>query len=152
MKVNYTEGTWFAVPLRNGGFAVGLVARGTAEGPHVLAYFFGPKRESTPSMTEVTDLRAAAAVKVARIGDLHLIDGRWPIVGQSHDFRRSDWPFPSFKRSDDLTRRAWAVEYAEDDPGRSIRKVPIEFSTSTLERDASLGAGAVELVLTKLLG
>lgn len=81
MKVNHAEGTWFAIPLRNGGFAVGLVARATAEGPHVLACFFGPKRSSISTMTEVADLRAAAAVKVARIGDLRA---------------QSSWCSPSF--------------------------------------------------------
>jgi hypothetical protein len=152
MTPNYSEGTWFAVPLREGGFAVGLVARGTPKGPHILAYLFGPKREAAPTLAEVAELRASAAVKVVRTGDLHLLDGRWTIIGQSRDFQRGDWPFPKFVRSDEIARRAWAVEYAEDDPGRAIAKIPIEFGASSLDRDSSLGAGAVELVLTKLLG
>ncbi|MGZ4393237.1 MAG: hypothetical protein ACXVRK_14140 [Gaiellaceae bacterium] len=41
---------------------------------------------------------------------------------------------------------------AENDPGRAVAKVPIEFGASSLDRDSSLGAGAVELALTKLLG
>ncbi len=152
MTLNYSEGTWFAVPLREGGFAVGLVVRATSKGPHILVYLFGPKRESVPSLAEVASLRAPSAIKVARTGDLHRLDGRWPLLGQSHDFRRSDWPFPRFVWSDEIVRRAWAVQYAEDDPGLAIAKEPVEFGTSVLDRDSSLGAGAVELVLTKLLG
>ena len=33
MKVNYSEGTWFAVPLCSGGFGVGIAARTTKKGP-----------------------------------------------------------------------------------------------------------------------
>jgi hypothetical protein len=152
MKVNYAEGTCFAIPLRTAGFAVGLVARATSYGPHVLGYFFGPKRDHVPTMDEVGELRARATAKVARTGDLHLLDGRWPVIGRLRHFQREDWPFPKFRRADAITRRAWAVEYADDDPGRAIAKVPIEFGAAGMERDASLGAGAVELVLTKLLG
>jgi hypothetical protein len=151
MKVNCAEGTCFAVPLRTGGFAVGLVARASSDGPHVLAYFFGPKRDHVPTMAEVGELRAQAAAKVARTGDLHLLDGRWPVIGRLRDFHREDWPFPKFLRADEITRRAWAVEYADGDPGRAIAQTPIAFGTAGLERDASLGAGAAELVLTKLL-
>jgi hypothetical protein len=152
MKVNYGEGTWFAVPLRNGGFAVGLVARATQKGPHVLAYLFGPKRESIPAFAEVSRLGNASAIKIARIGDLNLINGKWAIIGHARDFDRSAWPFPRFVRSEEIARRAWVVEYADDDPGRVIAEVPVAYGTSTLDRDAAFGAGAVELMLTKLLG
>jgi hypothetical protein len=123
-----------------------------AKGPYVLAYLFGPKREAVPTLSQVSGLDPSSAVKVARVGDLHLIDGTWPIIGHSRDFRRSTWPFPKFVRSDEIGRRAWVVEYAEDDPGRAIAEVPIAFGTSSLDRDAAFGAGALELVLTKVLG
>lgn len=152
MKVEYTSGTWFAVPLRDDGFAVGLVARATPEGPAILAYFFGPRLESIPSLVEVSELKATSAVKIARVSDLHLIDGRWPTIGQSVGFRKNEWPFPKFVRSDEITRRAWVVEYADDDPGRVVTEVPVAFGASTLDRDAAFGAGAIELALTKLLG
>jgi hypothetical protein len=151
MKINYVEGTWFAIPLRNGGFAVGLVARATSEGPHLLAYMFGPKRDAVPTIDDVVDLEPSSAVKVARTGDLKLINGTWPIIGHLPTFRRSAWPFPKFVRTEELARRAWVVEYGDDDPGCPISEVPTPFGTSALDRDMSFGAGAVELVLTKLL-
>lgn len=152
MKVNYVEGTWFAVPLRNGGFAVGLVARATSRGPCVLAYLFGPKHDTVPTLSQVLQLDASSAVKVARVGDLHLIDGRWPVLGHASDFRRSAWHFPKFVRADEIARRAWTVVYSEDEPGRAIAEIPVEFSTSLVDDDAAYGAGAVELVMTKILG
>ena len=152
MKVNYSEGTLFAIPLRNGGFAVGLIARATKKGPWVLAYLFGPKRDAIPTLSQVSELDPSSAIKIARISDLHLINGTWPILGRSSDFRRSRWPFPRFLRSDEIGRRAWAIEYAEDDPGCEIAQHPIAFGTSQLDDDAGCGAGFVEVVLTKILG
>lgn len=151
-KVKYSEGTWFAIPLREGGFALGLVARATPKGPQILAYLFGPKRDGMPTLAQTADLRASSAVKVLRAGDLHLLDGRWKVLGESSDFRREEWPFPRFVRNEEIGRRSWVVEYAEDDPGRVVAEVPVEFGSSTLERDSLYGAGAVEIVLTRLLG
>ena len=153
MRINYAEGTCFAVPLRSGGgYGVGVVARARRNGPHILAYLFGPRRESVPRMDELSGLCHGSEVKVARTGDLYLIEGKWPIIGHLPNFQRSDWPFPKFTRSDEFTRRAWLVEYADDDPAREIAATPIAFGSSTLDRDAAMGAGAVELILTKLLG
>ena len=92
MKLNYSEGTWFAVPLRSGGFGVGVAARTTKKGPVILAYLFGPRRESVPTLPEVVGLNPSAAVKVARIGDLSLIKGEWPILGRSLKWQRDNWP------------------------------------------------------------
>jgi len=152
MKIKYVEGTWFAVPLRSAGFAVGIVSRATRRGPHILAHFFGPKRSSIPSLEDLSALTASAAIKVARTGDLQLLDGSWPIIGRATEFQRINWQFPKFVRTDILMPRAWIIEYADDDPGREIRMTPIAHGTSALDRDASFGTGAIEIVLTKMLG
>jgi len=62
-RVKYREGDWFAVPLREEGFAVGVVARANPNGVR-LGYFFGPKRAVVPSGDEGADLRADQAVLV----------------------------------------------------------------------------------------
>jgi len=54
-------------------------------------------------------------------------------------------------RTDEISRRASLVEYAEDDPGRVVAKVSVPFGTSALEPDRLLGAGVVEILLTRLL-
>jgi len=83
MKLPYREGTWFAVPLQEGGFAAGLVARTTSRGRVILCYFFGPRQESVPILAEVEGLQPSGAIRALRVGDLGLIQGDWPIVGQS---------------------------------------------------------------------
>ena len=151
MKVNYSEGTWFAVPLRSGGFGVGVVARATREGGVIFAYLFGPRRDAAPALAEVARLDPSTAVKAARIGDLNIIKGKWPIIGQSPQWQRGAWPMPKFVRSDEIGRRAWTVRYADDYPNRVVTEEPVAFGMSKLDRDSVFGAGAIEVVLTKLL-
>jgi hypothetical protein len=62
-RVRYGEGDWFAVPLDEGGFCVGVVARANRSGV-LLGYFFGPKRLDVPTLAELTALKAGDAVLV----------------------------------------------------------------------------------------
>ncbi len=150
MKLPYREGTWFGVPLRQGGFGVGVVARATAEGKVILAYFFGPRRTAIPALAEVERLKPGDAIRVVRVGDLSLIRGEWPIIGEAASWKRSDWPMPPFVRRDDLSHKAWRVQYSDSNPN-AIDYEEVEQFESKLERDAVLGSGAAELVLTKVL-
>jgi hypothetical protein len=152
MKLNYTEGTWFAVPLNTGGYGVGVVARATKKGPVILVYLFGPKRDALPSLAEVAGLDPAAAVTVLRAGDLHLINGKWPILGRSPAWQRESWPMPPFTRSPPFLKHEYIVRYSDVDPGCEISETKVPLGTSTFDEDGSDGAGAVEIVLTKLLG
>lgn len=148
----YREGSWFAVPLRQGGYAVGLVARMAPTGRIVLAYLFGPKRDSVPSLADVAGLQPKDAIRCFRIGDLGLMTGEWPVLGESPHWDRRAWPMPSFVRRDDLSKRAWRSAYCDSDPSKLEREEPVSYEASKLERDALHGAGGVELLMTKLLG
>ncbi len=74
-KLPYKEGDWFAVPLRDGGFALGVVARMDGKGA-VIAYLFGPRSEALPSLEAVGSKRATDAV-LARISHRTRFCGRW---------------------------------------------------------------------------
>ncbi|GAB3682864.1 hypothetical protein GCM10028814_20400 [Angustibacter aerolatus] len=54
-RQRYGPGSWFAVPLRTEGFAVGLVARGPRR-LGVCGYFFGPRRADVPEAHELSGL------------------------------------------------------------------------------------------------
>ena len=150
MKLPYREGSWIGVPLRQGGFAVGVVARATNKGKVILCYFFGPCRTKLPVMADLEGLTPSDAVSVVRVGDLSLVRGEWPIIGQSASWRRSEWPMPPFLRRDDLSHKAWRVQYSDADPNAIDYEEPA-IVESKLDRDAVLGAGAAEILLTKLL-
>ena len=151
MTLPYAEGTWFGIPLRQGGYAVGLVARATKKGRVVLCYFFGPRRTAAPTSQGLERLSAQDAILIARVGDLSLMDGSWPIIKSSDSWRRSSWPVPPFVRRDDMTGTAWRVQYLDSDPNTIDYEAPIS-SDSELDPDRLLGSGAAELLLTRLLG
>jgi hypothetical protein len=150
VKLPYHEGTWFAVPLEGGGFGIGVVARATSKGKVILCYFFGPRSNGVPALEEVERLRPRDAIQVVQIGDLALIRGKWPIIGEGASWKRSEWPMPPFVRRCELSRRAWRVQYSDVDPNKIDYEEP-EPSDSALERDALLGYRAVEQLLTRLL-
>ena len=118
-KRNYHEGDWFAVPLGQGGYALGIIAR-TSQLGVLLGYFFGPRRTELPTLDDVTGLRPDAAVWITRFTD-HGLRGRrrsgilWPILGRLADWDRSTWPLPVFARLDSRTGHAFRVYYGGDD-------------------------------------
>jgi hypothetical protein len=142
------EGSCFAVPLRSKGFVIGVVARNSSSSGVVLAYFFKKIWERIPFLDEIKGLKPAEASRILRIGDLELIRGNWPILGNLPRWCRSDWIMPQFIRKDELSRKAWSVQYSDSDANLVERETPIAYDTN-LERDAVLGAGAVEIVLSK---
>lgn len=147
----YREGDWFVVPLRRGGYGLGVVARLNGEGI-VLGYFFGPKREQVPSFKETVGLSANKASYVSFFGDLGLIDGKWLILGHSDLWQKESWPVPYFCRyHPELDRRAFRVEYSEDTLA-AVDEVEISpEECQRMPRDGLSGSGAVEITLGKLL-
>jgi hypothetical protein len=97
LKHNYQEGDWFAVPLEDGGYAVGLVARyRRAYRGYIFCYFFGPRRSELPALSELQGLTPEDAIDVTLVSDLGLLEGLFPILGRSPDWDPQQWPFPLF--------------------------------------------------------
>ncbi|MBH5391829.1 immunity 26/phosphotriesterase HocA family protein [Bradyrhizobium diversitatis] len=151
MKLPYEEGSVFAMPLRNGGFARGVVGRSTHVGRVLLGYFFGPRLETSASAT-LDHLHADQAVARIRFGDLGLIEGRWVIIGKVPNWDRSDWPIPDFVRRDPISKRAWLVRYSDSDPVKSVSEPLLDYDDlQGLDGDGLFGAGAAEIRISKLL-
>jgi hypothetical protein len=150
-KLSYKEGTWFAIPLRQGGYAAGRVARHSPKGEIILAYYFGPKRETIPTLDELDKLTPNSAIRVAKVGALGIIEGSWPIIGDSPKWEREKWPMPDFIRRDDIGKVAWRVVYADDNPNQVIAEQRIPYDSSGYESDGLDGAGAAEIIITKML-
>jgi hypothetical protein len=147
----YREGDWFAIPLRESGYAVGIVARANPKGV-LLGYFFGPRREAKPSLDDVVALRPSRATLVGKFGHLGLTGGTWPILGRAEAWVRSEWPMPVFVRYEELTGRSFNVFYDPDDPNKFSREEQISPGRAEQgPKDGLMGAGAVERILTSLL-
>jgi hypothetical protein len=118
----------------------------------LLGYFFGPKRDTIPTLDEISSLSASDAALVERFGDLGILDGTWPLVGQTDRWDRDSWPTPTFGRSEELTGRVFKVIYDDANPNRVLREERIDPNElATMPKDGLSGAGAVERILTRLL-
>jgi hypothetical protein len=151
MTLHYEEGTLFAVPLRCGGYALGLIARMTRKGRVLLCYFFAQKHSTIPDLAEIPDLQERDAAKVMMIGDLSLYKREWPVIGKLPSWDRSKWPVPVFVRRSELSEKAWLVYYSDKDPNRIEKEVPTPYPSSEYPPDSMHGAGAAEIILTRLL-
>jgi|SRR5579875_150608 len=150
---SYREGDWFAVPLREGGFAVGVIARTMPCKEGILiGYFFGPKRDTIPQAVDLAGLSSSQAAVVRRFGDLGIINRSWPLLGRTGDWDSSAWPTPAFGRLEELTGRAFKVVYNDTNPNKIICEQRIDpQDLASLPKDGLLGPGAVERLLTGLL-
>jgi hypothetical protein len=146
----YSEGSIFTVPLRNGGYARGVVARAGPEGKVLFGHFFGPKLNSLDEVN-LENIEPEKSILSAIFGDLGLINGEWRIIGSMPNWQRSAWFMPDFVRRDPIGKRAWRVHRSDVDPSKVESEVPIEFHMN-LPPNWTFGSGAVELKLTKLLG
>jgi hypothetical protein len=144
------EGDWFAIPLRDGGYGLGVVAR-KGKGGVLLGYFFGPRRDAVPTLDDAKHLSPSETVLIEIFGDLSLRDRTWPLLGQLTSWRREIWTIPRFSRTEPLSGRAWIVVYG-DDPRTRLREEPCSLEVaSKLRPDGLSGSGAVEIQLTELL-
>ena len=149
---SYGIGDWIAVPLRESGFAVGLIARASEAGV-LLGYFFGPKRVDPPTLDELTELTAADAALVRSFGHLGLTSGKWVVLGRLEGWDPKAWPMPKFVRYEELTGRSIEVTYDDQDPNQIVHEHEmLPGPSEQLPKDGLLGAGAAEKLLTSLLG
>jgi hypothetical protein len=138
MGQTYREGEWFAIPLRRGGYALGLVARRPRRGTVVLGYFFGPARKKLPTAEELANIRAEHTQLVCRFKDTPLHRGVWTIVGRHPHWRRKDWPMPAFFRREGLSGRGIRIEYDGDNLTTPAVEVPASVPDGTLPEDVVL--------------
>ena len=94
-NLTYEQGTWFGVPLKQGGYALGLVAR-CGEAGEALGYFFGPPQAELPDLSLMSQNTADLAILCCRFGDLGLIEQKWPIIGRAPVWDPAIWPVPKF--------------------------------------------------------
>lgn len=150
-KIEFKEGTWFAIPLEQGGYAVGRVARRTRKGEIILAYFFGPRRDSVPTVDELEKLSPQSTIKIARVGTMGIFEGSWPIIGESPKWERQKWAVPQFIRNDKISKSSWRVVYDEDDPNLVISDERIPYDSTGYAEDGLFGSEAAEMLLSDLL-
>jgi Immunity protein 26 len=150
MKRLYSEGTVFSVPLRDRGYARGVIARITPRGTAPFGYFFGPRLPSREAV-KLNDLKPRNAILRVLFGELGLLNGEWTLHGKLPVWNRSEWPMPDFVMRDPLGfRKPVLVRYSDTDPTKIVAQYPIDDDRG-MPDDSTSGYGAVEIKLTRLL-
>ena len=161
--IKYDEGQWFAVTLKDGGYALGIIVRGRYRTKGGLGYFFGPVFSEVPTIADTERLEPSDAIHVGWFGDLHIIEGKWPLIGTpSPLFERGRWPIPTFARisrprpGEEVCPEEIGVlvKYDQEDPGDQSteqRTLCQDSKLVGLPRAVRSGAGAIEIKLTNLL-
>jgi len=104
-----------------------------------------------PTLVDVAGLHPENAIKRSHVGDLGLIEGTWPVIGELPGWDRTAWSSPAFVRRDELSKCAWRVIYSDADPNVVEREEPVSYDVDGMEKDGLGGRGFVEQVLTNLL-
>lgn len=154
-RIKYREGDWFAVPLRSGGYALGILARGSLRVKGGLGYFFPSRYDHPPTAADVAHLTAQQAIYIHWFGDLGIIEGRWPLIPSDRSFSRADWPVPRFGRVDMFNSElGWITEYRQDDEGSRVplaeTRVPVA-QIAGLPEEGTASAGFIEVKLAMLI-
>lgn len=147
--MTHSEGDIFAVPLEQGGFGVGVIARMGRN--MILAYFLDIQLDSHDAWRSSARPRKEMAVWIAFVGDLKLSDGRWPLLGRVQPWKRSDWPVPEFARREEFTGRSYRVIYGDGIDSRPVEILADLQEILGLPEDGPAGAGFVEERLSQLL-
>jgi len=150
-KINYAEGDCFAVPLCEGGFARGVVARMNKKGK-ILGYFFGPKFSKIDDVHVTPDIIPANSIDVTFFGDLGLVTNEWTVIGKIDPWVRENWPIPIFGFVEPIWKKWGELRYTpeKDLMAMIIQRVSVEEASKHLSSGTS-GSEAVEIYLTKLL-
>ena len=147
-RQRYREGDWFAVPLGDGTYALGRIAR--HHGGIVFAYFFAPPFDHVPALDEAEARTAADASTQMLLSHLGLRDGEWPVLGQG-EWKREEWPLVEFERQ--IDDKLFAVRWDDETLSEEVESRRIDASEAgSRPSDALAGAGAAVARLRRLLG
>lgn len=146
-KVKIMEGNIFILPLKNGKYAIGLVAISAKN--CILAYYFNVMldKESDFDMEIVQKERT---ILIQRVSTLGFSEESWKIIGKLDSFTDSVWTLPNFKQHLDLSNCYISISYNSKLEEISRHKID-EKEASKLYPSGMAGYVYAENVLLKLL-
>jgi len=148
-KVKFEEGDVFVVPLRSHGYGLGLIARKNKD--IILGYFFNIRFDELPGCIDYDLLEKHRVIFAKQFGSPGLKGGTWVIIGHLQNWKREDWPVPTFCREDPLLGIYFAVHYNDNLECIGEEKIP-ESLAAKMYKDSLAGYGSIEKTLTEFHG
>ncbi|MEM7375641.1 MAG: Imm26 family immunity protein [Bacteroidota bacterium] len=143
---NFTTGTWFAIPLKSGGYAIGIITGGQSN--IRLGYFFLDRFDDLPKSSDLKDLSASKSSLIAWFSAKGFKQGRWIVLESNRAFKRAEWPVPRFARVDVVDpTKGFIIEYDPNEPNHTqpLREILCSSQeTENLPYDGLFGVGAIE--------
>jgi Immunity protein 26 len=146
-SINYKAGSIIVIPLKNGKFAAGLIARRYRSS--LLGYFFNQMFDSIPVIDEL-EIRKENVIFIKIFGYLGLKLGEWYVIGDMPNFSKDEWRIPAFKHTSAMDGTFYCINYNDRLDEVSRYKISKE-EAKNLPDDGLAGHGAVEISLTKRL-
>jgi hypothetical protein len=155
-RIRYREGQWFAIPIKDIGYCLGIIVRGSSKTHGGLGYFWSSITKNLPTEEDINKIKPSDAVLIARFGGLGISTGEWPLIQTSNKFVREDWPVPLFIRKLDFDEdKVLIIDYGQDFSGLDLPKSEILVKKSKnyekYPEDSLYGYKVVEAKLFKLL-
>ena len=138
-----------ALPLQQGGFGIGLIARKYKS--ILLGYFFNCIYPLVPTeiLTDKIDIKDFVLIGKFNSGGIE--NREWPVLKTDLYFNKERWPVPTFMRQDLITGKYFAV--INDDTLVNERRYSIaKEKADSLYSHVIFGYGALEEKLSRILG
>jgi Immunity protein 26 len=156
VRIISNNGDLFIVQQGDCRIALGLIARGGKRAGKVGYFFRIELYDSAPDKTALI-LEPEQAIWIVKFGDLHILRGKWHLVGKLKGFTREAWPMPVFARHSEAFNTNHICTYDENDVSKGLETWPVDqvpsyINMSVIAEDGMAGAGYVEDYLMKILG
>jgi hypothetical protein len=147
-KIKVKEGDVFAVPLRQGGYGIGIITR--EHKTITMGYFFKTIYTEPPVQVPESILRKENVALIVKFSSMGIENGEWPLLETEFIFKREDWPIPVLMMQHPLTEKYYAVVYDETLINEE-RYLITEQEAKKLFSHGLFGYGALEKKLSTLL-
>jgi Immunity protein 26 len=146
------EGNVVSIPLTDGRFAVGVLARVETARPRkpygIFVYFFGPYLSSDISQNRISALESSKAILCLKTSALDIYREIWKTVGRIEPWDRKAWPLPELFQNNLGSNIFYKVRLDERDLVTQTQRTRM-LNDGGLTTNDLYGSGAAQVELSK---